>query len=51
MIALCDEYKFPVRIIDPQGYELYCHSEFVDEKKTIVVSIEEEHYYVFLAFT
>jgi hypothetical protein len=51
MIELCDEYNFPVKIIDPQGCELYSHSEFVDEKKTIVVSIEEEHYYVFLSFT
>lgn len=41
MIELCEEYNFPVRIIDPQGYEVYCNREFVDEKKTIVVSTEE----------
>lgn len=41
MIELCEEYNFPVRIIDPQGEEVYCNREFVDEKKTIVVSTEE----------
>lgn len=41
MIELCDEYNFPVRIIDVEGEEVYCNPEFVDEKKTIVVSTEE----------
>lgn len=51
MKNLCDEYNFPVRIIDPQGEEVYCNPEFVDQKKIIVVSTEELHYYQFLAFT
>lgn len=41
MIALCDEYSFPVRIIDADGIEVYANSEHTDEKKTIVVSIAE----------
>ena len=42
MIALCEEYNFPVKIIDANGEEVYCHADFVDEsKKIIVVSIEE----------
>jgi hypothetical protein len=41
MIALCEEYSFPVKIIDANGEEVYCHSDFVDEKKIILVSTEE----------
>jgi hypothetical protein len=41
MIDLCEEYSFPVKIIDSNGKEVYRHSDFVDEKKTIVVSTEE----------
>ena len=41
MIDICEHYAFPVRIIDIDGEEQYCHPEFVDEKKTIVVNIEE----------
>jgi hypothetical protein len=44
MIGLCEHYKFPIRIIDSDGGELYCHSdyEYVEESdKTIVMSTEE----------
>ena len=41
MKKLCELHNFPIRIIDTLGHEEYCHIEHVDEKKTMVVDIEE----------
>jgi hypothetical protein len=49
MIDIVEHYNFPVKIIDTEGDEKYCHADHVD--KTIVISIEEQHWYQFIQFT
>lgn len=51
MVKLCTHYNFPVKIINTEGHEEWTHPDFSDHTKTIVVSIEEQHYYIFLGFT
>jgi hypothetical protein len=47
MVLLCETYDFPIRVVDTENNELYKNEKFT-EHKTIVISLGENHWYIFI---